>query len=75
MNRPADKRNDDMEVFILNGIFIHESYQPGKLVGSRFLQLACFLSVFFPLVMQRLLNRLEHTSVTLLYLPEHTTIV
>lgn len=36
MNRPADKGNDDMEVFILNVIFIDESYQLGRLVGSRF---------------------------------------
>lgn len=36
MNRPADEGNDDMEVFILNVIFIDESYQLGRLVGSRF---------------------------------------
>lgn len=34
MNRPADKGNDDMEVFILNVIFIDESYELSRLVGS-----------------------------------------
>lgn len=30
MNRPADKGNDYMDVFILNVIFIDESYQLGR---------------------------------------------
>lgn len=50
MNRPADKRNDDMEVFILNGIFIDESYQLGELVGSRFFFFADGWPVFFPFI-------------------------
>lgn len=48
MNRPADKGNDYMAVFILNVIFIDESYQLGRPVRSRSAEgwcaaLLCFL--------------------------------
>lgn len=63
MNRPADKGNDYMGMFILNVIFIDESYQLGRPAWSRSAtrRHVSFAVSFFRPVLQWILNQLEHT--------------